>query len=103
MPKVYTSFMFSYGWCCQFLEEGLKTSVRCKFTFATDDKVTELAEKGGGLKDLVSRQALQHGIENGHGGVFLNLTSEQYAKLKMRGYLRHRRDCLGSSWPLLGR
>jgi hypothetical protein len=43
-------------------------------TFATDDKVVELAEKGEGLKDLASREALQHGIEMGRGGLFLTLT-----------------------------
>jgi hypothetical protein len=70
------------GWYCQFLEEDLKTSLPRKFTFATSDKVVELAEKGRGLKDSADRRALEHGISMGRGGVFLNLTSEQYAKLK---------------------
>jgi hypothetical protein len=76
------SFMQSKGWYCQFLEEDLKTCLPRTFTFATSDKVVEFAQKGGALKDLASKQALEHGIETGRGGVFLNLTVEQYDKLK---------------------
>jgi len=34
------------------------------------------------LTNLESKQALAHAINMGRGGVFLNLTSAQYAKLK---------------------
>lgn len=68
------SFMFNQGWYCQFLEEDLKTSLPRKFTFATSDKVVELAEKGGALKDSAAKQSLEHGIQMGRGGVFLKLT-----------------------------
>jgi hypothetical protein len=76
------SFMHSKGWYCQFLEEDLKTSLPRKFTFATSDKVAELAQKGGGLTNLESKQALENAISMGRGGVFLNLTQEQYDKLR---------------------
>ena len=43
------------------------------------DKVVELVERGGGLSNLESRQALDQAIETGRGGVFLSLTEAQYA------------------------
>jgi hypothetical protein len=43
---VYMSYMLREGWHCQFLEEDCKTSLPRKFTFATADKVREMAERG---------------------------------------------------------
>jgi hypothetical protein len=34
------------------------------------------------LSDLASRQALDQAVETGRGGVFLNRTAEQHAKLE---------------------
>jgi len=76
------SFMHSRGWYCQFLEADLKTPLPRKLNFASSDKIVELAERAGALRNLESRQALEHGISVGRGGVFLTLTEEQYSKLK---------------------
>jgi len=76
------SFMDRKGWQVQFLEKDLKTPLPRKLHFASPDKVVELVERGGGLSNLESRQALDQAIEIGRGGVFLNLTEEQYARLK---------------------
>ena len=72
------------AWYCSFLEPDLKTPLPRKLTFATPNKILQLVEHAGGLKDLASRQAIEHGIEIGRGGVYLTLTPEQYAKLKKR-------------------
>src|ERR1035437_962098 len=80
--RVYMSFMHRDGWYCQFLEEDLKTSLPRKLTFATSAKILELAEHAGALRDLACRQAIEHGISVGRGGVWLMLTREQYAKLR---------------------
>jgi hypothetical protein len=72
------------GWQCQFLEKDLKTSLHRKLHFTSADKVTELVERGGGLRDQESRLMLDQAIANGRGGVFLSLTDVQYAKLKTR-------------------
>jgi len=80
--RVYMSFMDRKGWQVQFLEKDLKTPLPRKLHFASPDKVVELVERGGGLSNLESRQALDQAIEIGRGGVFLNLTEEQYARLK---------------------
>jgi hypothetical protein len=44
--------------------------------------VVELVERGGGFIDQEARLMLEQGISMGRGGVFLNLTEEQYAKLR---------------------
>jgi hypothetical protein len=69
------------GWFCQFLEADLKTSLPKKLTFAHADKIRELARRGEAC-DLESKQALEHAIEVGRGGIYLRLTPEQYAKLR---------------------
>jgi len=82
LRRVYMHFMLRDGWYCQFLEEDLKTSLPRKFTFADVSKVRELAEKGKAFANLEARHAFNQGVEVGRGGIFLNLTEEQYAKLK---------------------
>lgn len=63
--RVYMSFFSRSGWYCQFLEEDLKTPLPRKLNFATADKILELAEHSGALKDLACRQAIEHGISVG--------------------------------------
>ena len=43
-----------------------------------------MAERGGYSMHLEGRQALERAINAGRGGVWLELTEEQYAKLKTR-------------------
>jgi len=76
------SFQSRYGWHCQFLEQDLKTPLPRKLHFASPDKIVKSVERGGGLSNLESRQALDQAIKIGRGGAFLNLTEEQYARLK---------------------
>jgi hypothetical protein len=78
------SFMLNQGWSCQFLEADLRTPLPRKLTFSSPDKILQLAEHAGVLKDLAARHAIEHGIEMGRGGVYLMLTPEQYAKLKTK-------------------
>jgi len=76
------SYMQRKGWYCQFLEEDLKTPLPVKLSFADESKVRQLAEKGGGFANLEDQHAFNHGIEIGRGGIYLQLTDEQYRKLK---------------------
>jgi len=78
------SFQDRHGWYCQFLEDDLKTALPRRLTFASQCKVVELVERGGGFKDLAERQAFDHALAIGRGGVYLSLTDEQYAALKLR-------------------
>jgi hypothetical protein len=80
--RVYMSFCLSQGWHCQFLETDLKTPLPKKLTFASADKVRELAELGGATANPESRRTLEDAIIHGRGGVYLNLTQTQYERLK---------------------
>jgi hypothetical protein len=82
MPRVYASFQCRNGWHVSFLEEDLKTSLRKHLTFASEEKIIELAQRGNADLNLESRAAIQHGIAIGRGGFYLNLSEEQYGKLK---------------------
>jgi hypothetical protein len=82
MPRVYASFQCRKGWQVSFLESDLKTSLRKHLTFASEQKIIELAERGSADLNLESRAAIQHGISIGRGGFYLNLTAEQYSRLK---------------------
>jgi hypothetical protein len=86
--RIYMSFMLRDGWRCQFLEEDLKTSLPRKVTLDNPAKLIEMAERGGTRLNLEERQALDHGIETGRGGIWLELTAEQYASLKKRYTMR---------------
>ena len=82
--RVYLFFQFRNGWQCQFLEPDLKTSLPRKPVLADSETLIGLVERGGGLPDLASRQALDQAIAKGRGGVFLELTREQYERLRQR-------------------
>jgi len=80
--RVYMSFMLRSGWHCQFLEEDLKTALPKKLAFLSQDMIFQLARCGGASLNLEAEQAIQHGINIGRGGIWLNLTDDQYKKLK---------------------
>jgi len=75
-------FQCRNGWHCQFLETDLKTFLPRKLDFSSPDKIIELVHRGGGFTDQESRLMLDQAIVMGRGGIFLNLTLEQYSKLK---------------------
>jgi hypothetical protein len=76
------SFQHSTTWTCQFLEADLKTPLPRKFSSTDVEKVREIVRRGNGLPNLEAGTALEHGITMGRGGVWLNLTDEQYQKLR---------------------
>jgi hypothetical protein len=80
--RIYLSFIHGNGWRCQFWEDDLKTPLPRKLRFVDSAKIVELAERTGSLRNLETRQALEHGISKGRGGLFLTVTAEQYEKLK---------------------
>lgn len=82
MPRVYASFQCRKGWYVQFLESDLRTPLRKTVTFASEDKLIEMAERGNADLNLEARAMMAHGIEIGRGGFYLNLTAEQYSRLK---------------------
>jgi len=75
-------FMLSDSWHCQFLEQDLKTSAGKPLTLATPEKIIELARRGGAEMKLEDVQAIEYAIQMGRGNLWLNLTEDQYRKLK---------------------
>jgi hypothetical protein len=80
--RVYMAFSLGQGWYCQFFEMDRKTSLPKKLTFASADRVRDLAELGGATANLESSRMLEDAIIHGRGGVYLNLTQTQYERLK---------------------
>ena len=75
-------FMFRKVWLCQFLEEDLKTPLPRKVMFEDDQKIWEMTKRGGFTPNISGRQELEEAIRRKHGGIWLELTPEQYEKLR---------------------
>jgi len=80
--KIYMSFFCRGEWVCGFLEVDLKTPVSRRRTFASVDKIRELIDRTPTEMSLEARSMLKHDIEKGRGGLYLDVTEEQYQKLK---------------------
>jgi hypothetical protein len=70
------------GGICQFLEDDLKTPLPRKLSFSDPAKIYEMAERARSLVNLESKQAIDYAIRDGRGGIYLQLTEEQYRKLR---------------------
>jgi len=76
------TYMLRDGWSVQFLEPDLKTPVGRIRQLGSLDKVRELIARTPTHLDLAAKQAIEHAISVGRGGIYLDLTAEQYQKLK---------------------
>lgn len=85
MHRVYMYYILREYWMCQFLEEDLKTPLPGQLHFKSAEKVRAIVDKVGHFANLQDRQALDYGLETGRGGVWLQLTDEQYMRLKVQG------------------
>ena len=81
--RIYMYYMYRTSWMCQFLEEDLKTPLPRRLYFRSPEKIRTIMEKVGNFADLQDRQSLDYGLEIGRGGVWLQLTEEQYNRLKV--------------------
>jgi hypothetical protein len=78
MPRVYMRFEWLAGWRVSFLD-GDSVLPRA-LHFQSEEKLTEMAERGGAMKSLADRQCLEHAIRVGRGGLYLDLSYPQLAK-----------------------
>lgn len=78
LKVVYVAFEKKVFWHLVISDSNSQQRI-CTLVFADDDKIVELVRRSGGLTNLESKQALERGIDNGKGGVFLKVTPEQYA------------------------
>jgi hypothetical protein len=69
-------FMFRKGWHCQFLEDD--TPLPRQLTFADDQKIWEMAKRGGFTLNIAGRQELEAALRKGVGGIWLDLRLDQY-------------------------
>ncbi len=79
--SICTSYTVAGG-ICQFLEDDLKTPLPRKLSFSDPAKIYEMAERARSLVNLESKQAIDYAIRDGRGGIYLQLTEEQYRKLR---------------------
>jgi hypothetical protein len=77
---VYAAFERKKAWEIVFYDSATQQRLRT-VTFQDDEKLVELAKRGGALTNLEAKQTVENGISNGKGGVFLKLSLEQYKKL----------------------
>ena len=80
MAKVYMRFEWMAGCRVSFLD-GDRVLPR-SVVVASEEKLFEMAERGGGLKDLATKKALEHGIRLGRGGMYLELSASQLQNLQ---------------------
>lgn len=75
-------YMLRQNWMCQFLEEDLKTPLPRRLHFKSPEKIRSIVDKVGNFANLQDRQALDYGLGIGRGGVWLQVSEEQYMRLK---------------------
>lgn len=80
--RIYMSFHLQKQWIVGFKEPDLKATAGRMRRFETSDKILALAERGGALKCLADRQALEAAIQKGSGGLWLLLTEDQYNRIR---------------------
>jgi hypothetical protein len=80
---VYVAFERKEGWRVVFFDSHTRQRLRM-ISFQDEDKIIELAKRGGALIDSAANQAIEKGINDGKGGAFVKLTPERYAALKPR-------------------
>ena len=82
MKRVFLQFSFCQGWFCEFMEEDRKTRLSRTVILANERKLFELVKRGGFTLNISGRQEIEEAIRKKRGGIWLELTPEQYAKLR---------------------
>jgi hypothetical protein len=82
MPRVYIhSIERGEFWCVRYLDPDLKTSVGRVYHYSSLDRVRDILTRANA--DDTAREDFESGIRKwGIGACFLNLTEQQYRKLK---------------------
>ena len=79
--RVLLTLMLRSGWHISFLEADCKTPVGRPLTFRDPESIRKLAQRGGAELSLNGHEWTSM-LENGRGSLWLNLTAEQYRKLR---------------------
>ena len=81
--RVYMSFFARAGWQIQFMETDLKTVLPRQLVFADSDKLLEMFDRWGVDRKQEDRTAFEYAIKVGRGGIYLDLSHEEYLKLRI--------------------
>jgi hypothetical protein len=76
--RVYLQFYKREEWTVQLMTEDLRGSLGRLRGFATHDKLLEMISRTPTRLDLAAKNSLENAIKNGRGGLFLDITAEQY-------------------------
>jgi hypothetical protein len=74
--------LYKDTWRVAFLEADCKRSLPRHVHFASPEKIRTMFKRNAKSKLLEDEQALEHGIEIGRGGFWLELNEEQYQALR---------------------
>jgi hypothetical protein len=86
--RVYMLFALHKDWKVSFLEADLMVSPLKRLIFADPEGIRELARFGQALATSDARLMFDCSIGRGNGGLYLQLTTEQYSKLREPGLQR---------------
>jgi hypothetical protein len=78
---VLVRFKYLQGWFCEFFDEDLEAALPRTVLLRDERKLFEMLKRGGFTLNISGRQEIEAAIRKGCGGVWLDLTREQYAKL----------------------
>jgi hypothetical protein len=83
MPKVLMSFHYKSGWEVVFFDsDRRRTLLPRKAFFNSDEALVEFVRRGNGVKTLEDKNIFEMMMQRNSGEITLNLTPEQYAKLR---------------------
>ena len=83
MPKVLMSFTFRNGWHICFFDCNRRRSQLPRLAYCNShEAMIEFSRRAGGPKTLEDRNIFDMLIQRGAGEVVLDLTDEQYDKLR---------------------
>ena len=81
--KVLMSFRYWNAWDVIFFDtDRMRTALPRRARFNSDEALIEFAQRAGGIKMSEDRQILDMMIQRETGEITLNLTDEQYTKLR---------------------
>ena len=77
------SFRYWNAWDVIFFDtDRMRTALPRRARFNSDEALIEFAQRAGGIKMSEDRQILEMMIQRKTGEITLNLTDEQYTKLR---------------------
>jgi hypothetical protein len=80
------SFRYWNAWDVIFFDtDRMRTALPRRARFNSDEALIEFAQRAGGIKMSEDRQILEMMIQRKIGEITLNLTDEQYTKLRRKG------------------